>query len=392
MLGVMEAIDEVSDLTIEILLNMVGPVHEEYQNRGYICSIIPFPTFSGAGGRQPRYRELLIFYCRLLLVIPRLLRFLKQNDFDYVYLNSGINFSLAIVCRWLKIPIIWQIREILDDRSMLGRWYCCRIARYSNLVIATSRRAAEAIGSDSHIRIIHDGVSENFLNPVGADEIMALKNRWGMSDNYVVGLVAPITWSKGHFILLDALRTVLKTASNVRVVFIGGTVTPTNYHKKFRARIKKTFGLYSDAERALKNKVSDMGLNDHVRFTGWLFKNQLVTAMQAIDILVFPSTIPEGFGLPVVEAALAGKPTVSTNLGSMPELILDDYTGWLIPRNDSDELAKCILKAVSNPKRIKEMGKRARKRALNRFTSSIHKREILEIFKQLNSRFELQKE
>lgn len=383
MLGVMRALGEIDNLVIDILLNTTGPVQKEYENCGYKCSIIPFPTFGGAGGRKPRYRELLIFYCRLFLAIPRLLRFMKRENFNYVYLNSGINFSLAIMCHWLKIPIIWQIREILDERSMLGRWYCCRIARYAEIVIATSHRAAAAIGSNSHIKVIHDGVSENFLKPVEAEEIIALQDQWGMTDNFIVGLVAPITWSKGHFILLDALRTVLKKMPTVSVVFIGGTVTPPDYYNTLRARIKRVLGGNSDAEIVLRNIVQEWGLSENVRFDGWRFGSDLVTALRAIDILVFPSTIPEGFGLPVVEAALAGKPTISTNLGSMPELILNDFTGWLIPRNSSHDLSDCILNAAINRDRTVLMGEMACSIASKRFLSKIHQRKIVREFLKL---------
>ena len=89
--------------------------------------------------------------------------------------------------------------------------------------------------------------------------------------------------------------------------------------------------------------------------------------------------------MPVIEAAFSGKPSIAINIGSTPELIQDGYTGWLVPINEINDLAKSIVKAASNPTVTKKMGDRAREIALNRFTSSIHKQKILSLFDQLVS-------
>ena len=385
MLRVIEALSELDDFSINILLNSSGQVLDKYTKLGYDCTTLPFPTFGGPGGRKPRYRELFLFYFRFIFAFPRLYNYIKKNNFNYIYLNSGINFSLALVCKWLKKPVIWQIREILDDKSVLGRWYCRQISTLAKTVIATSYRVASSIGSDTHIKIIHDSVPDSLLSPVPVQKIMSLKRYWKMEGSFIIGLVAPINWSKGHFVLLEALRIALKTNSNIRIVFIGGTVTPPDYHKTLRSKIKRLLGGYSDAEILLKIKVKEKGLTNYIRFDGWRHGDELKTALYTIDALVFPSIIPEGFGLPVIEAAFSGKPSIAINIGSTPELIQDGYTGWLVPINDSNDLAKSIIEAASHPNETKKMGDQARKIALKRFTSSIHKQKIISLFDQTTS-------
>ena len=72
---------------------------------------------------------------------------------------------------------------------------------------------------------------------------------------------------------------------------------------------------------ALERQANALGLQDHVRFLGYVPDEQLPVAYQAADLTVVPSQYLEGFGLILLESLACGTPVVSTPVGGMPEVL-----------------------------------------------------------------------
>jgi len=72
----------------------------------------------------------------------------------------------------------------------------------------------------------------------------------------------------------------------------------------------------------------------------------------------------EGFGLGVLEAMLAGLPVVATRVSSLPELVADGETGFLVPAGDAAALARALARALERP----ELGEAGRLRAQREFS------------------------
>ncbi len=89
--------------------------------------------------------------------------------------------------------------------------------------------------------------------------------------------------------------------------------------------------------------------------------------MSAIDIFVLPSYM-EGFGLVFIEAAFHGIPSIGTCVGGIPDAIIADKTGLLVPPGDHYSLSEAIAQLASDELLRKQMGDTARQRALSDFT------------------------
>ncbi len=74
-------------------------------------------------------------------------------------------------------------------------------------------------------------------------------------------------------------------------------------------------------QASLEQQVTELGLNDHVRFLGFLPDDQLPLAYQAADLSVMPSQTLEGFGLALIESLACGTPVLCTPVGGMPEIL-----------------------------------------------------------------------
>ncbi|PZV18242.1 MAG: hypothetical protein DCF20_04080 [Pseudanabaena sp.] len=129
-------------------------------------------------------------------------------------------------------------------------------------------------------------------------------------------------------------------------------------------------------ENQLKEIVSAMGLSGNVHFLGFLNEDELASVWQNSECLVFPS-LYEGFGIPVLESMRFGKPVLSSNAGSLPE-VAGDAAIYFDPRKPH-EIALCLTKISSDPLLFNELIEKGYQR-LKLFNDEEMSRKYLDIF------------
>ncbi|MCL6452425.1 MAG: GT4 family glycosyltransferase PelF [Alicyclobacillus sp.] len=112
-----------------------------------------------------------------------------------------------------------------------------------------------------------------------------------------------------------------------------------------------------------RSLVQRFGMEEMFHFDGQL--DDVTAAYRHADVVVL-SSVSEGFPYSIVEAMLAGKAIVSTDVGGIPEALGD--TGILVPPGDPGALAAGIVRLLRNEEEREELGEQARERALGRFT------------------------
>ncbi|BAZ42235.1 group 1 glycosyl transferase [Calothrix sp. NIES-4101] len=108
-------------------------------------------------------------------------------------------------------------------------------------------------------------------------------------------------------------------------------------------------------QAALQQQASELGLDDHVKFIGYLAEADLPVAYQAADFSIMPSQAFEGFGLAVVESLACGTPVICTPIGGMPE-ILQPFSPHLITASAhenaiAETLEQVLLGKIAIPSR-----------------------------------------
>ncbi len=95
----------------------------------------------------------------------------------------------------------------------------------------------------------------------------------------------------------------------------------------------------------LRQQILDLGLSDRVTLLG--FEHNVPQFLLGLDILAFPS-INEGLGTVLLDALAAGCAVVATAVGGIPEIIVDQKTGLLVPPKNSLKLAEGIERLIVN--------------------------------------------
>ena len=111
--------------------------------------------------------------------------------------------------------------------------------------------------------------------------------------------------------------------------------------------------------------AADLGIGDRVRFLG--FRSDVADVMRAADLVVRPS-LDERLPVAVLEAMACAKPVVATPVGGVPEAVVDDVTGLLVPPNEPERLASAILRVLNNRQLALRMGNAGRARVQEQFS------------------------
>jgi N-acetyl-alpha-D-glucosaminyl L-malate synthase BshA len=113
--------------------------------------------------------------------------------------------------------------------------------------------------------------------------------------------------------------------------------------------------------------VNQKGLRKKVDFLGKV--DRVHEKLSFADLMLLPSEM-ESFGLAALEAMACEVPPIATSVGGVPEVMAHGKSGFLAEVGDVESMAHYAIEVLSDEKRLREMGKMARREAQNRFCAS----------------------
>jgi glycosyltransferase involved in cell wall biosynthesis len=179
-------------------------------------------------------------------------------------------------------------------------------------------------------------------------------------------LVAQVSWmipEKGIADLLEAARLVIAENPGVHFAFVGEGARRQEY----------------------RNRAAEMGLANHVTFTGQVADPMGSGVYAAADVVCQVSRWEEVFGYVIAEAMSCGKPMVATRVGGIPELVEDEKTGFVAERGNAAAIADRILRLVTDPALRERMGAAGREAARAKFDLEQNVERVVELYGIANS-------
>ena len=114
-------------------------------------------------------------------------------------------------------------------------------------------------------------------------------------------------------------------------------------------------------EKKLKELCKELHIEKNVEFTGKVSIEKLTSYYNQMDVAVFLSR-RESFGVAVLEASACELPVVVSNVGGLPEIIENNFTGFVVEKENPERAASAIEKLLLEPDLRKQMGINGRKR------------------------------
>ncbi len=289
--------------------------------------------------------------------VIRLAKLIKEERISLVHSNSHSDAPYGILaCRFRKIPMISHIRDIIQQ-DKTGKY----LLKHADRIIAVSSAAADAFKDmkdrDKKLLVINNSLDMNKFK-VTED----IRNELNISrDDMVIGIVGQISRLKGHDVFLKAASIVLKKNKNVKFLIVG------------EVRRERDKGLCEEL-------INRLDLRENVIFAG--FRNDIANVMSAIDILAFP-TLKESFGRSAIEAMAQRKPVVASNVGGVPEIVIDGKTGILVPPENAKELANGLLELINDKEKREDMGNEGLKVVREKFDIRDMMNRIENVYREL---------
>ena len=141
--------------------------------------------------------------------------------------------------------------------------------------------------------------------------------------------------------------------------------------KETRPEILYCIGGAGPDRPRLEALIAEKRLGNHVRFLGRVADKDLGAVYSGADLFVLISRTSEnppdaeGFGIVILEAALAGTPSIGGRSGGIPDAIVEGETGYLVDPEDSRILSEKILMLMGDREKLRALGEQARARARN---------------------------
>jgi len=119
-----------------------------------------------------------------------------------------------------------------------------------------------------------------------------------------------------------------------------------------------------EAMMTLRQLVAQLGLEDRVSFEGMMSHAGVSAAINQCSFVAIPTRWAEPFATVAIETMQMGRPCIATRCGGMEEAVVDGETGFLVPEEDVDALARAAIALLGDPERASQMGRCGRDRAL----------------------------
>ena len=269
---------------------------------------------------------------------------IKKIDFVHAHWFFPQGLVAAICKKILKVPTIITIHssEITRLKKLpFGEKIGKFIFNHVDLIVSVSSHRAkellEFIEPNNHnnmfinkkIKIIPMGVSaEKLVSNLSKEQI---KSDLGVDSKYVLLFLGRLVEVKGVQHLIESLKHIVEKVRDIELIIVGS----------------------GELEDDLKRLAESKGLENYIRFEGFVEHEFIANYYSIADIFVFPSIVDSnGFqeGLPVtlIEALAAGKPVVASNILGVREIIVENKNGILIDPMNHIEMANSILKLLED--------------------------------------------
>lgn len=306
--------------------------------------------------------------------MSRLAEVIRSENVDVVHARSRAPaWSAFRAARACQVPFVTTVHAPYNIQNALKGLYNSVMVR-GDRVIAISHFIREYIDrhygvESARVRVVHRGIDLNAFNPdtVSQERVIQLAKKWRLPDGVpLLMLPGRLTRWKGQRLMLDALKE-LKTRDYC-CVFVGSDQGRSAYRDE------------------LVQTIQDYGLGQKVFMMESC--DDMPAAYMLSDIVVSPSTDPEGFGRVVSEAQAMGRPVVASDHGGAREQLLPDVTGFLFENNDVTGFSSALNQALSlSQDQRRSLALTGRQRVVDCFSRAQMNRKTLDLYREVAAEF-----
>lgn len=152
---------------------------------------------------------------------------------------------------------------------------------------------------------------------------------------------------KGNHLAIDALSRIKQKTPAVKLMIVGTG--------EYRTMLEK--------------KILNLGLHNHVIFTGFVDNEETVKFYNSADVYLMPTLRVEGLPFVLLEAMSCGKPVIASRIGGNTSVITDGDNGLLIEPGNVEQLIEKVQMIIRDGRLANRLSSSARKTISNHFSA-----------------------
>ncbi len=303
--------------------------------------------------------KVLFYFPVLVYNSVKISYYLKRNGIKTLHVNDIYNMTgILIKIFYPDIFLIYHIRLLKHSyASVFYNLWGKFVNRFSDRIICVSKIVANSYPfNPNKTIIIHDAMAIDKKKVISKT----------VEDNNLIQLcyIGNYIEGKGQDLALSAFTEAVKTNTNLRLSFIGGTLSKTK-NIRYKSRLIK--------------KSKDLGISDLIRFNG-PSANIEEDYLKADIILNFSEN--ESFSMVCLEAMAYGKPLIASNSGG-PEEIIDNYeNGLIIPNRDIGRMAEAIIELSGDQEMMKKFSINGPIKVSEKFDIDLNKIKLQKVYNE----------
>jgi sugar transferase (PEP-CTERM/EpsH1 system associated) len=269
---------------------------------------------------------------RLIICNPRLVHSEHGRNWP--------NLDFEPLKRRVARRCLYQLADAVFAISNEVRDYYCRETRFPR----------------ERMRVIPNGIDVRRIDEADGTGV---REELGIgADDFVVGTVARLDATKDTITLARAFSKlrVSPSPSKPKLLVIGD----------------------GDQRVAIEGFVAEQGLRGAAILTG--VRHDVPRLLGAMDVFAL-SSLSEGMPITVLEAMAARLPVVATNVGALPEMIVEGVTGFLVEAKDDQALAERLAKLRSDRDLAKRFGAEARRKVESEYNLDLMLRRYADLYR-----------
>ncbi len=325
-----------------------GPLIKQLRSRG--ISVISIPCGPYRSHRKTPV-DLVRFAVNLREQTHIIRNLSQQFAIDLVYVNGPRLLPASSLACPQSAALLFHAHSHIPQTigAKLVGW---SLSRANATVVACSNFVLEPLRGYLH--------KQPYVIPNGVPDVGFRERQFGPETHWRIGMIARVSPEKGQKELVQAAALLAREFSNIHFLICGAPLF---------------------AETSYYDSVRNLASGLPVEFLGW--QEDVAPIFAGLDLLVVPSK-EEGMGRVLAEAFSAGVPVVAFPTGGIPELVVDEETGFLARKLSPESLAVRIREILlMDPHALRRVTANARRKFEDFYTISRYQQRITAVMENL---------
>lgn len=289
--------------------------------------------------------------------------FLGHADPHIVHVHNMHYFSkphasiLQEICQRRGVPLVLTAHNSWDDVLFVD---LTTQIKWSHIIAVSYFIKKELIGigfDDQKITVVHHGIDTDVFKPQAKPGRIYEKHPQ-LKDRKVIFHPARTGLAKGCDVSIKAMKLVKERFPDAILVLAG-----TKNIIDWGATQQKEIAYFVDL-------VKLFHLQNNCYINAFKY-GEMPGLYNVADVVIYPSSAAEPFGMTMLESMASAKPIIVTNVGGMPEIIRDRISGYIIPWKDFDVLSSRIIELLGNQRLRQRLGTTGRQIVKNHYTKEM---------------------